>query len=132
LQSLSASVNRVIEILDAAPEILDKLDAVELTNVSGEVRFDCVTTGYEAGRTVLKDVSFEARSGETIAIVGATGAGKTTLVNLIPRFLDPWEGRVLIDGCDVRDVRLASLRRQIGIVPQESFLFPVSVAENIA
>jgi ATP-binding cassette subfamily B protein/subfamily B ATP-binding cassette protein MsbA len=132
LQSLSASAQRVVEILDATPEIAEKPDAVELAKVRGEVRFEHVTTGYETGRVVLKDISFAARSGETIAMVGATGAGKTTLVNLIPRFLDAWEGRVLIDGHDVRDVRLASLRRQIGIVPQESFLFPVSVAENIA
>jgi ATP-binding cassette subfamily B protein len=105
---------------------------VELPRVNGAVRFEGVTTGYEPGQAVLKNVSFRAQAGETIAIVGATGAGKTTLVNLIPRFLDAWEGRVLIDGHDVRGVRLASLRQQVGIVPQESFLFPISIAENIA
>jgi len=131
LQGLSASVDRLTEILSVGPEIADRADAVELGQVRGEVRFECVTAGYEPGRPVLNQISFAARPGETIAIVGATGAGKTTLVNLIPRFLDAWEGRVLVDGRDVRDVRLASLRRNIGIVPQESFLFPFSVAENI-
>jgi len=131
LQGLSASTNRVIEILDANPEISDKADAIELAQVRGEVRFEHVTTGYGSGRRVLKSVSLDVQAGQTIAIVGATGAGKTTFVNLIPRFLDAWEGRVLIDGHDVRDVRLASLRGHIGIVPQESFLFPISIAENI-
>jgi len=132
LQSLSASAQRVVEILDATPEIAGKSDAVELAGVRGQVRFENVTAGYETGRAVLKAVSFEAPPGATIAIVGATGAGKTTLVHLIPRFLDAGEGRVLIDGRDVRDVRLASLRRHIALVPQDSFLFPFPVAENIA
>jgi ATP-binding cassette, subfamily B, bacterial len=132
LQNLSASAQRVVEILDATPEIAEKPNPMELAQVRGDVRFESVTTGYETGHAVLKRVSFEARAGETIAIVGATGAGKTTLVNLIPRFLDAWDGSVLIDGHDVRNVRLASLRRQIGIVPQESLLFSVSAAENIA
>ena len=132
LQSLSASAQRVVEILDATPEIAEKPDAVELALVRGPVRFENVTAGYETGRPVLKNISFEAQPGETIALVGATGAGKTTLVNLIPRFLDAGEGRVLIDDRDVRDVSLASLRRQIALVPQDSFLFPFSVAENIA
>jgi len=132
LQGLSASASRVIEILDAAPEIAEKPGAVELTDARGDVRFENVAAGYKTGRAVLKRISFEAKAGEMIAIVGATGAGKTTLVNLIPRFLDPWEGRVLIDGRDVREFRLASLRRQVGIVPQESFLFPIAVAENLA
>lgn len=131
LQRLSASTSRVLEVLDATPEITDQAGAVELTHARGHVRFERLTTGYETGHPVLRKVSFEAKAGETIAIVGATGAGKTTLVNLIPRFLDAWEGRVLVDGHDVREVRLASLRRAVGIVPQESFLFPLSVAENI-
>jgi len=132
LQGLSASVNRVLEILDTTPEIVDKPGATELARIRGEVRFEHVYSGYQAGRAVLKDISFQANAGETIAIVGATGAGKTTLVNLIPRFLDAWNGRVLVDGHDLRDVRLASLRSRISIVPQESVLFPLSVAENIA
>ena len=135
LQGLSASASRVIEILDAAPEIAEKAGAVELTpprGVRGDVRFEDVAAGYETGRAVLKRIAFEAKAGEMVAIVGATGAGKTTLVNLIPRFLDAWEGRVLIDGRDVREFRLASLRRHVGMVPQESFLFAMSVADNLA
>lgn len=132
MQNLSASASRVVEVLDAVPEISENPAAPPLPAVRGHVQFDQVTAGYEPGRPVLKGVSFEARIGQTIAIVGATGAGKTTLVNLIPRFLDPEQGRVLIDGHDIRAVRLSSLREQIAIVPQETFLFPISVAENIA
>ena len=132
LQGLSAGANRVVEILDATPDIPEKAGALKLAQVRGEVRFEQVTTGYETGRAVLKNISLDVQAGQTIAIVGSTGAGKTTLVNLIPRFLDAWEGRVLIDGHDVRDLRLASLRAHIGMVPQESFLFPISIAENIA
>ena len=81
---------------------------------------------------MLRDVSLEAKPGETIAIVGETGAGKSTLVSLVPRFFDPWEGRVLVDGQDVRDLQLSSLRRQVALVLQEPFLFPFTIAENIA
>jgi ATP-binding cassette subfamily B protein/subfamily B ATP-binding cassette protein MsbA len=91
-----------------------------------------VTFGYDGGRPVLRDISLQARPGETVAIVGATGAGKSTLVGLIPRFFDPWEGRVTIDGRDVREVQLKSLRQQISIVLQEPFLFPTTIAGNIA
>jgi ATP-binding cassette subfamily B protein/subfamily B ATP-binding cassette protein MsbA len=132
LQALSASAQRVVDILEAAPEIADKPGAVELGPVRGDVRFERVATGYEAGHAVLQNISLEVKAGETIAVVGATGAGKTTLVNLIPRFQDVWDGRVLIDGHDLREVTLASLRGHVGIVPQEAFLFPVSIAENIA
>lgn len=132
LQNLSASASRVVEILDAAPEIAEKPGAPPLPVLRGDVQFDRVTTGYEPQRPVLKEISFEAKAGQAIAIVGATGAGKTTFVNLIPRFLEAWSGRVLMDGHDVRDVQLTSLREQVSIVPQETFLFPVSIAENIA
>ncbi len=132
LLRLSANADRVLEVLEAPAEIADKPDAVDLPAVRGEVRFESVTAGYESGRPVLDGVSFAVSPGQVVAIVGATGAGKTTLVNLLPRFLDPWEGRVLIDGHDLRDVRLSSLRRQISIVLQESVFFPFSVAENIA
>jgi ABC-type multidrug transport system fused ATPase/permease subunit len=132
LQGVSASVHRTVEALDAPFEVVEKPDAKPLPPVRGNVRFDHVTTGYEKGRPVLKKISFEAQAGQTIALVGATGVGKTTLVNLIPRFADVWEGRVLIDGHDVRDVQLKSLRDQIAIVLQEPFLFPMSIAENIA
>ena len=91
-----------------------------------------VSFGYEINRPILRNISLEIRPGETMALVGATGAGKTTLAGLIPRFFDPWEGRVAVDGNDLRDVQLKSLRTQIAIVLQEPFLFPLSVAENIA
>jgi ATP-binding cassette subfamily B protein/subfamily B ATP-binding cassette protein MsbA len=132
MQGLSASVDRVSEVLDATPEIADRPGAPPLKNVRGEVRFDHVSFAYEPGRAVLKDISMAASPGETIAIVGPTGAGKSTLVNLIPRFFDATTGRVLVDGHDVREVRLADLRANISIVLQEPFLFPFSVAENIA
>lgn len=132
LQNLSASAGRVVEVFDTPPEISENSAGPPLPAIRGTVQFDRVTAGYEPGRPVLKAVSFTAGAGQTIAIVGATGAGKTTLVNLIPRFLDPEQGRVLIDGHDIRTVRLSSLREQIAMVPQETFLFPVSVAANIA
>src|SRR5262249_11056282 len=91
-----------------------------------------VTFGYEAGRPVLHSVCLEVLPGETLAIVGATGAGKTTLASLVPRVFDPWSGRVLLDGQDARHVLLATLRRQVAFVLQETFLFPRTVAENIA
>jgi ATP-binding cassette, subfamily B, bacterial len=100
--------------------------------VRGHVRLEDVEFGYEPGRPVLSGVTLEARAGEKVAIVGATGAGKSTLVSLIPRFFDPSAGRVLLDGHDLRDVQLRSLRAQVSLVLQEPFLFPISVAENIA
>jgi ATP-binding cassette, subfamily B, bacterial len=132
LQNLSAKINRVTDVLHTAPEINEKPSAIRLSPVRSSIRLENVVVGYQPGRPVLRGVSFEACSGETIAIVGGTGAGKTTLVNLIPRFLDPWQGRVLIDGRDVRDVGLKSLRQQIAVVLQEPFLFPFSIADNIA
>lgn len=132
MQGLSASVDRVAEVLDAAPEVTDKPDARPLPQVRGELRFENVSFEYEPGRPVLRDISLTASPGETLAIVGSTGAGKSTLVNLIPRFFDVNAGRVLIDGHDVRDVRLTDLRAHVSIVLQEPFLFPFSLAENIA
>jgi ATP-binding cassette subfamily B protein/subfamily B ATP-binding cassette protein MsbA len=132
LQNLGANVNRVMEVLQAAPEISDQPGAAELPAVRGHVRLDNVTFGYDQGRPVLRGVSLEARGGETIALVGRTGAGKSTLVSLIPRLFDPWQGRVLVDGRDVREVGLRSLRQQISLVSQEPFLFPLSIADNIA
>jgi len=131
-QGLSANLHRVAEILETPAEVADKPNAIILPPVRGHIQLEDVAAGYDRDRPVLKNVSLEAQPGETIAIVGATGAGKTTLVSLIPRFADPWEGRVLVDGHDVRDVCLKSLRDQIGIVLQESFLFPLTIAENIA
>jgi ATP-binding cassette subfamily B protein/subfamily B ATP-binding cassette protein MsbA len=113
-------------------EIADRHGATSLPRVRGHVQFDNVTVGYEPGRVALNNITLDVRAGETIALVGATGAGKSTLVSLLPRFLDPWQGRVLIDSKDIRDVRLKSLRSQIAIVSQEPFLFPLSIAANIA
>jgi ATP-binding cassette, subfamily B, bacterial len=132
LQGLSASTNRVAEVLDRPADVPEKPDAATLERPRGKVEFENVTTGYEPGRPILTRVSFQGYPGQKIAIVGATGAGKTTLVSLIPRFLDSWEGRVLIDDQDVRDVELRSLRQHIGLVLQEPFLFPISIAQNIA
>jgi ATP-binding cassette subfamily B protein/subfamily B ATP-binding cassette protein MsbA len=132
VRGIHVNVDRVLDVLDAPPEVADKPNAIALSKVRGKVRFEDVTFGYEPGVPVLRGVSLTADPGDTIALVGATGAGKSTLFNLLPRFFDPWEGRVLLDDCDVRTMRLESLRRQIGIVLQESFLSPLSIAENIA
>ena len=131
-RTLNASVNRVMEELLAPPELPEKAQAVALSAARGHVQLENVAFGYETERPVLRDVSLEVRPGETIAIVGETGAGKSTLVSLVPRFFDPWQGRVLVDGQDVRDLQLSSLRRQVAIVLQEPFLFPFTIAENIA
>ena len=132
LQGLSASVDRVLEILETDSDVRQKPDAVFLPAVRGHIRIENVTFGYQPGRPVLRGLSLEAHPGQTLAIVGTTGAGKTTLVNLLPRFFDPWEGRVLIDHHDLRNAQLKSLRDQIALVLQEPFLFPLSIAENIA
>ena len=129
----AASAERIFEILDAKSDIMDKPNAIKLPDVKGEVKFENVTFRYfGGGEPVLKDVSFEAKPGETIALLGATGSGKTTIINLLPRFYDPSEGRITIDGHDLRDVTLDSLRTQIGIVLQETTLFSGSIRENIA
>jgi ATP-binding cassette subfamily B protein len=132
LQEAGANVDRVLEVLESEPEVRDRPGAAALPTVAGHLRLEKVTFGYEPGRPVLRQVSLEVLPGQTVALVGATGAGKTTLASLVPRFFDPWEGRVLIDGHDVRDVRLKSLREQVGLVLQEPFLFPCSITENIA
>jgi ATP-binding cassette subfamily B protein len=132
LQGLSAGVDRVNEILETAPEIADPPGAQILPRVRGHVQIENVTFGYEPNLPVLHEISLEAKPGETVAVMGATGAGKTTLMNLIPRFCDPWRGCVRLDGHDLRTVPLLSLRAQIALVLQEPFLFPFSVADNIA
>jgi ATP-binding cassette subfamily B protein len=129
----SASAARIFEILDAKVDIRDKPGAVELPPVQGQVNFENVTFRYfGSGEPVLKDVTFEATPGQTVALLGATGSGKTTIINLLPRFYDPTEGRITIDGHDLRDVTLDSLRSQIGIVLQETTLFAGTIRENIA
>jgi ATP-binding cassette subfamily B protein len=129
----AASADRIFEILDAHSDIADRPDAIALPAVKGRVRFEGVTFRYfSGGEPVLKDVSFEAQPGERIALLGATGSGKSTIINLLPRFYDPTEGRITIDDRDLRQVKLDSLRRQIGIVLQETTLFSGTIRENIA
>jgi ATP-binding cassette subfamily B protein len=132
IQGASGSARRVLEVLQSEADVRDKADAVELPRVRGEVRFEKVNFGYQADRPVLRGIDLSIKPGETIAIVGATGAGKSTLVSLIPRFADPDGGRVLLDGHDLREVTLKSLRQNIAVVLQEPFLFPMTIAENIA
>jgi ATP-binding cassette subfamily B protein/subfamily B ATP-binding cassette protein MsbA len=132
LQGAAGSARRVLELLEIEPEIRERPGAKPLPAVSGRVRLDNVTFGYQPGRPVLRGVSLEALPGQTVGIVGYTGAGKTTLVSLVARFFDPWQGQVTVDGHDVRDVPLRSLRRQVAVVLQEPVLFPLTVAENIA
>ena len=128
-----ASATRIFEILDAGVDITEKPDARALPPVEGRVTFDKVTFRYIAdGEPVLNEVSFEAQPGQTLALLGATGSGKSTIINLVPRFYDVTAGAVLIDGHDVRDVTLSSLREQIGIVLQETTLFEGTIRENLA
>ncbi|MEO8619497.1 MAG: ABC transporter ATP-binding protein [bacterium] len=131
LQGAAASADRVMEILDTNPDVADAHNASD-TKLLGGVRFDGVTFGYEAGAPAVRDIAFEARPGEVIAIVGPSGAGKSTLASLLVRFFDPWSGRVVLDGIDARMIPVRSLRRQVAIVLQDTFLFPFSIAENIA
>ena len=118
-----AGGERIFQLLDTDPEIVDQPDALALPEVNGHVRFEEVTFGYDPEQPVLMDINLEARPGETIALVGPTGAGKTSIVNLLMRFYDVQEGRIAIDGHDLRDVQIQSLRRQVGMVLQDSFLF---------
>jgi ATP-binding cassette subfamily B protein len=131
LRHTAANAERVLEILDTPADLQDSPHAYG-GFLRGHVQFESVTFGYEPGRPVLRSISLEASPGEVIAIVGPTGAGKTTLVNLLIRFFDPWDGLVRIDGHDVRTLRLRSLRQQVAVVLQEPFIFPLSIADNIA
>jgi ATP-binding cassette subfamily B protein len=133
ISQAGASAERVFEVLDTRSEVADKPDAKPLSAIEGRVRFENVSFRYfERGDLVLDDVSFEAQPGQVIALLGATGSGKSTIVNLIPRFYDVSDGRVTIDGVDVRDVTIESLRSQIGTVFQETTLFAGTIKENIA
>jgi ATP-binding cassette subfamily B protein len=127
-----ASMDRIFELLAILPTITEKPNAIELPPHSKEVEYCQVNFSYNEDRQVLKNISFTAHAGEMIALVGASGAGKTTLVNLLLRFYDPTSGKILIDGVDIRDVTLKSLRRQIGVVLQENILFSGTIAQNIA
>ena len=126
-----ASIERFFEYMDIAPEIVDRPDARAIDSINGEVVFENVTFSYE-DETILKEVSFTARPGQMVAFVGPSGAGKTTVTRLIPRFYDPDDGRITLDGVDLRDIALNSLRDKIGMVLQDDFLFSGSVADNIA
>jgi ATP-binding cassette subfamily B protein len=129
----SASATRIFEILDAKSDVIDKPEAVALPTVEGHIKFENVGFRYfGAGDPVLKNVSFDTLPGQVVALLGATGSGKTTIINLLPRFYDPTEGRVTIDGHDLRDLSLQSLRAQIGIVLQETTLFLGTIRDNIA
>ena len=127
-----ASAQRILEIVDLPGEVVDRPDALALPAVRGEVAFEHVAFAYRDRLNILADIDFHAMPGERIALIGPTGSGKSTITNLIPRFYDVSGGRVLVDGHDVRDLQLKSLRRHIGIVMQEPFLFSQTVAENIA
>jgi len=130
-QSAMAGANRVFDIMDTSTAVPPPIRPLTANTIQGRIEFDHVFFAYEDEQYVLRDISFTADPGETVAIVGPTGAGKTTIASLMPRFYDVSKGRVLIDGQDVRNYDLASLRRQIGIVLQESFLFSGTIAENI-
>ena len=130
LQSALAGAERIFEVLDARPAVLDPPTALALP-IRGEVVFDHVSFAYEPGKPVLEDVSLTASPGQTIALVGPTGAGKTTIISLLSRFYDVDEGSITIDGHDIRSLQQASLRKQLGIVLQDTFLFSATVMENI-
>jgi ATP-binding cassette subfamily B protein len=133
MSQASASATRVFEILDAESEVKNKPEAIDLPPLKGQVKFENVTFRYFGGsEAVLKNVDFEVQPGQTVALLGATGSGKSTIINLLPRFYDPSEGRITIDGYDLRDIKLESLRSQIGIVLQETTLFAGTIRENIA
>ncbi len=127
-----ASVDRVFELMAIQPTVIEKINAIALPPVNGKVEYRHISFAYKPGEPVLKDISLLVSPGEAIALVGASGAGKTTFVNLLPRFYDPEVGQIFIDDVDIRDVKLHSLRRQIGIVPQETIMFSGTIAQNIA
>lgn len=131
LITATAYLERIFETMDVVPDIQDQPDAIELPPIKGNVTFDHVTFRYEEGKNILNDVSFQIEPGESIALVGPTGAGKTTIINLLSRFYDVNEGVVLIDGVDIREVTLKSLRSQMGVMLQDTFVFSGTIMENI-
>jgi ABC-type multidrug transport system fused ATPase/permease subunit len=130
-QRATASGERIFQVMDEPEEIADRPDAVELPEGGGHLRFEGVGFEYMAGRPVLQDIDLELAPGKTVALIGHTGSGKTTLTSLVPRFYDVTSGRVTLDGADVRDVKLNSLRHAIGVISQDPFLFSATVRENI-
>ncbi len=132
IQEGVAAAKRVFAILDSQPDIVDSEDAIEIDTVKDSIEFVNVSFRYGSGEYVLKDINFKVKKGQVVAIVGPSGAGKSTLVDLIPRFYDPTEGCVLIDGIDIRKIKIKSLRRLMGIVTQETILFNDTVRNNIA
>jgi ATP-binding cassette subfamily B protein len=131
LQSALAGAERIFQIMDEIPEIPDVPAAVSLTDVKGDVSFNSVTFGYDAGKVILNSISFRAKAGQKIALVGSTGAGKTTIINLLPRFYDIQSGQITIDGLEIQKIQRISLRRSLAIVLQDTHLFTASVMENI-
>jgi ABC-type multidrug transport system fused ATPase/permease subunit len=131
-QAGMAALDKIFELLDEEPDLGDKADAVELPRVRGEIEFSDVSFSYDGETPALCEVDLHVPPGQTVALVGATGAGKSTLAKLVARFYDPDHGRVLVDGHDLRDVTEHSLRSQLGIVPQEGFLFSGTIRDNIA
>jgi ATP-binding cassette subfamily B protein len=131
IQSALAGAERVFEIIETDPELKDSPSSVSLENIKGHVEFDNVNFGYLDDIPVIKNMTFEARIGHTIALVGPTGAGKTTIINLLNRFYDIDSGSIRIDGTDIREIKKDDLRRSLGIVLQDTFLFSDTVLENI-
>jgi ATP-binding cassette subfamily B multidrug efflux pump len=131
LQSALAGAERIFQIMDEIPEIPDVPDAVSLSDVKGDVQFSSVTFGYDAGKVILKNISFGATAGQKIALVGSTGAGKTTIINLLPRFYDIQSGKITIDGLEIQKIQRNSLRRSLAMVLQDTHLFTATVMENI-
>ena len=131
-QAGMAALDKIFELLDEQPALTDPPDAIDLGTVRGEIRFEGMTFSYGEGPPALAGIDLTVPPGQTVALVGATGAGKSTFAKLVARFYDPTEGRILVDGHDLRDVRIASLRSQMGVVPQEGYLFSGTVADNIA
>ncbi len=131
IQSALAGAERLFEVLDMKPEVLEKSDALPLSDIRGAIEFHDVSFAYEEGKTVIEDISFGTQPGRLVAIVGPTGAGKTTLVNLLSRFYDVQKGRITVDGHDIRDVRVDDLRTRMGVVLQEPFFFAATIRENL-
>jgi ATP-binding cassette subfamily B protein len=131
-QAGMAALDKVFELLDEEPDLVERPGAVDLPPVRGEIRFDHVSFSYGSGEYALRDIDLVVPPGQTVALVGETGAGKSTFAKLVSRFYDPTEGAILVDGHDLRNVTERSLRSQLGVVPQEGFLFSGTVRDNIA